>query len=185
MLRKLLVGIAALCISGAAAAQDTSVYFGVNGGLTNWNVDWNAANEDTSGTGYRIYAGFDFHRWFGVEAYYLDLGKTTAVTVAGAAELKAHSYGLAGVYNLKFGANQASRMIVRLGLGETEARGNVASGNFNGTKSGLRPLIGIGVGHHVAKNVMLRADLDLTSIRTADDQQGGVQLLSLGVTFRF
>jgi outer membrane protein with beta-barrel domain len=172
---------AALVLWLACAAAQAQVYVGANGGLSHWNVDWNAGNEDRQGVGYRFYAGFDFHRAFGAEVFYLDLGKTTA----GPAELKAHGWGLAGVYNLKFGANQASRMIVRLGLSSNKATGNAASGSFAGSKDALRPLIGIGIGQDVAKNVMLRADLDLTSVRTRDGQTGGVQMLSAGVTFRF
>ena len=172
---------AALVLWLACAAAQAQVYVGANGGLTHWNVDWNATNEDRQGFGYRIYAGFDFHRAFGAEVFYLNLGKTTA----GAGELKGYGYGLAGVYNLKFGANRASRMIVRLGLTSNKVTGNAASGNFAGTKDSLRPLLGIGIGQDVAKNVMLRADLDLTSVRTADSQLGGVQMLSAGVTFRF
>ncbi|MGH8518452.1 MAG: outer membrane beta-barrel protein [Panacagrimonas sp.] len=184
MHKTLLIGIAAaaaLSLAGAAAAQEKTAYVGANAGMTKWNVDWNRTNEDTSGTGYRVYAGYNFHRWFGAEVFYWDLGKTTASP----AELKGSGYGVAGVYNLRFGRDQAARFMARAGLASNKATGNTASRNFAGTKSSVNAAIGVGMGYDVAKNVMLRADLDLTSIEAADGQAGGVQMLSAGVTFRF
>jgi hypothetical protein len=172
---------AAIGLAGAAAAQEKTAYVGINAGVTNWNVDWNRSNEETSGTGYKVYAGYNFHRWFGAEVFYWDLGKTTADP----AELKASGYGLAGVYNLRFGRDQAWRFMARAGFASNKATGNSASRNFAGTKSSANAALGVGMGYDVAKSVMLRADLDFTSIQAADNQSGGVQMLSGGVTFRF
>jgi OOP family OmpA-OmpF porin len=173
---------AALFALHVGAAQAQSVYLGVNGGVSGWNVDWAAGpgNEDKTGSGYRIYGGYNFNDDIGVEAFAIDLGKTSK----GIAEVKAKGYGVAGAYNLHFGSRKEWVMIARVGVVSIEAEG-MNTTNANGKKTAAQLLGGIGIGYSPNKNFMLRADLDGTAAETTDGQRAGVSLLSLGVTISF
>src|SRR4051812_36937211 len=94
-----LLGVAALAlISAAAQAQDTTGWYaGGNVGRTRATIDdaritsglagqglaTTGIDDRESDTGYRIFGGYQFNRYFGLELGYFDLGKFgyTASTV--------------------------------------------------------------------------------------------------------
>lgn len=171
-----------LLASGTGLAQAQSVYLGINAGISNWNVDWiGFSSSDKSDSGSRFYVGYNFTDEWGAELYYINLGKTTATP---AAEVKGAGFGLAGVYNLRFGSDKEWDMIARIGLASMKAEGKGPC-TCAGDKTSAQALVGIGIGYEVTKNIMLRADLDITAVKTADDQNSGVSLLSGGITFKF
>jgi OOP family OmpA-OmpF porin len=178
MLHVLLTVVLAI---GASAVRAQSVYVGANGGVSNWNVDWvGSSSSDKSGSGYRVYGGYNFNDQFGAEVFYLDLGKTSGDP---GSEIKGSGYGAAGVFNLHFGSSNDWVFIARLGLASIESTATGTSAD--GKKTSAQVLAGAGIGYAVTKNLILRADLDATAVKTTDGQSGGVALISGGITLQF
>ena len=111
----------ALIASPSAMAQDSGWYLGANVGKTKAKIDDDriitgvipsgftvtAINDDDSGTGFKLFGGYQFNRYFSLEGGYFDLGKvgyqaTTLPAGTLNGEMKVNGLNLDLVLNLPF-----------------------------------------------------------------------------------
>jgi len=173
------IAIAGLAATAPVLAQDTGFYVGAGLGWVDWSIDNSTAlaipgltsfSSDNSSTGWKIYGGYQFHRNFGVEAGYVDLGSigvrgTATVggvntTFAGDADVTAWTLALTGTLPM----NQQFDLTGKLGFYNWDAGGGVAgaapgiSAGLGASDTGTDFLGGLGVRYNINKNVGIGAE---------------------------
>ena len=106
-----------------AQAQDSGVYLGVGVGqstLRNWcDPSLTLRSCEDQDVGWKLLAGYQFNRYFGVEASYVDWGETTVSISSGGqivdGSAKQQGYGIAAVGTLPLGRSQFS-LFGKIGL---------------------------------------------------------------------
>jgi OOP family OmpA-OmpF porin len=183
---------AALALPTAALAEGPYVFVGA--GKTKTDVQHSAVypgftgSIDDSDTGWKLGAGYRFHRNVAVELSYADLGEAKgsgtvgAQSLTGTVEASAIAISAVGILPI----NDAVSLTGRLGMAswDSEAKGTLGSTAVSDKDSGTDPVFGIGARYSFSKNVAARVEWD----RYADiDDEGpsDVDLLSVGVVFQF
>jgi OOP family OmpA-OmpF porin len=197
---------AAFAFSGAAFGQG---YIGGSIGQSDFKLDCAGLDTcDTKDTGYKLFGGYMFMPYFGVEAAYVDFGKATATvsnvpviiagermtrlatptTLSGSASLKASGFGLWAVGNYPIG-NGA--LFAKLGLASIENKLDVTgtSGGFAASGSDKTTVTdiayGLGGAYHFTKNLGVRVEWERFQGKIPGDEKFDLDLMSLGVFYRF
>jgi len=166
---------AAAGISPLAVAQDSGWYIGAMAGQSNFK-DCNSSNCDDSDTALGIFGGYQFHKNFGAELGYTDLGETSA---PGFVDAEAKGFELVGV--LSFPITERFSLYGKLGF----FRWDVDSGPLS--ESGTDPTAALGVQWNFTKQLGFRAQYqvykdigDSATTGTTD-----VDVIGVGVVFKF
>jgi OOP family OmpA-OmpF porin len=172
--RILLVVLSGMFLATPALAQQRGGYVGagiVSASTDNASdfattVNGPAGSGDKTATGLKVYGGYMFSPYVGVEAGYYDLG--TYDVKFGATktdEFKTTAFAVSAVGSWPLGT--AFNLNGKLGLAFTSVDYTcvVACGGpfVNTSKSDVSPLLGIGVGWKATRNFSLRADLEYFS----------------------
>ena len=194
--------VAGLALGGSALAQsqDSGFYIGTGVGYANYDLETPAVtglrtfSSDSSGTGWKIFAGYQITRNWGVEAGYVDFGSigfngTAAVgavtgTFTGSVDVSAWTLALTGTMPMnqdwdltgKLGAynwrtNNASGTVSVPGVGTAA----ITAANDNGTDV----LVGIGVRYNINKNLGIHADWEYFG---GNDT---INFFSIGLRYKF
>lgn len=134
-------------------------------------------SEDFEGTsfGWKIFGGYRFSRYLGVDLGYYDLG-TPDDTIGGIdAEIELTGWNLSAVGVLPLGRFE---LFGRLGLFSWDGEAKV--GSAKASDSGTDGSGGIGGSWAVTKKIRIRGELEGFAIEDA-----GASLLSFGVDYRF
>ena len=147
---------------------------------------------DDHDTAYKAYVGWQFHKNFGIELGYADLGKfdvnstiTAPVASTVNADASVDGFALSVVGTLPVTDNFS--VIGRLGayFWNVDGAGVVNVGatavNLNLDDSGTSALYGIGAQYDFTKNLGARAEYEVYSDVSGDD----IDFLSAGIVFRF
>ncbi len=207
------LGLVALSViaSPFAVAADPGGYVGFNVGQSRAKIDDEriirnlmgggfpglvSIVDDDRDTGYKLYGGYQFNKNFAVEGGYFDLGKfgfvaTTAApnagTLSGNIKLKGVNLDLVGILPIteKFSA------LGRVGVNYAEAKdhfsgtGAVVVTNPNPTKKDTNYKFGLGLQYDFTQSLGMRAEVERYRINDAVGNKGDVDLVSLGLVFRF
>jgi hypothetical protein len=169
---------------------DRFVFVGASGGRSDIAEEL-ARNLITSGsvdgeaTGFKLFAGYHFHRNFAAEIAYVDLGEAkyegqfAGMPVSGG-KLAVTGINLAAIGRMPLGTRFALFAKVGLFLWEIEATDTTPAGAFSAKADGSGASFGIGASWDIGRNVALRAEAE--SFRV---DEGNTTLLSLGVAFSF
>ncbi len=160
--------------------SESNWYVGINIGQMSIDDDAEGLEIDDSATAYRVYGGFDFNRFFGVEIQYIDFGEVSGNAVINnttiSATADANGFGVAGVAHIPLG--EQFNLTGRLGYlawdADTQAVG------LSGGNSDRDIFIGVG-GEWVASDQWVLG-LDLERYKLDDVH---VNVWSLGARFRF
>lgn len=170
----------ALAHSSAAVAEEGFFVGGAFGnGYLDESIDGNRINSDSSA--YRIYGGYGFTKYLGVEIGYLDLGTfRETIDVGGTGvpvSASASGFTLAAIGTLPL--SERFSVIGRLGYyfhdGESSAAGVVED-----SPSDESPFVGIGLGFDISEVLEINLAYDLIKTDDADPT-----LVTLGLTLRF
>lgn len=202
-----LASVAAVA-STCALADDTGWYGGANIGRSNATIDnaritsglagaglrtTSIANRDRD-TAYKIYGGYQFNKYIGLEGGYFDLGKFgfTANTLPlgtlnGNIRLRGFNGDAVGTLPLseKFSA------LGRIGFNNAQARdsftgtGAVNVTNPNPSKRDTNYKLGVGVQYAFNDALAMRAEIERYRINDAIGNRGDVDVFSVGLTYRF
>lgn len=204
------LGLAALAAfaSPYAVADEPGWYGGVTVGQSSANIDngnitrnllgsgfatSSISNDDTD-TGYKLFAGYKFNRNFALEGGYFDLGRfsytaTTvpAGTLKGNIKLKGVNLDAVGILpiNDKFSA------FGRVGVNYAKAKdsfsgtGAVTVLNANPSKSQANYKFGAGLQYDFTSALGMRFEAERYRINDAVGSKGDVDLLSVGLVYRF
>jgi OmpA-OmpF porin, OOP family len=204
------LGLAALALiaSHYAVADDSGWYGGLNIGQSRVKIDdakltssllgsgfaTTSISNSESDTGYKLFGGYKFNKNFALEGGYFDLGDfgftaTTvpAGTLGGKIRLKGLNLDAVGILPIsgKFSA------FGRAGLNFAEAKdsfsgtGLVTVLNPNPSKRDTNYKLGLGLQYDFNESVGMRAEAERYRINDAVGSKGDVDLLSVGLVYRF
>lgn len=194
-MKRLIIGtaIAAACLFASGAFAQG--YVGASIGQSDFDVDCTGLDTcDTKDTGYKLFGGYMFMPYFGVEAAYVDFGKTTGsgtlligkgstLTVTGS--LKASGFGLWAVGNYPIGDGS---VFAKLGLASIENKLEATGGAFGSgsDKTTVTDIAyGIGGAYNFTKNLGVRIEWERYQGKIPGDEKFDLDLLSAGIYYRF
>jgi OOP family OmpA-OmpF porin len=180
--KNVLAFLAAFAVSVPAYAADTGGYLVGMVGTTKFkDIDVGpGASLDTSSTGFKLGGGYAFHRNFGVEAAYVDLGKATVSGGGQSGEAKASGIAVVAVGMLPLGQNFS--LLGRLGFINATVKADPDK------STDLKTTYGIGVSYSFTPKFAVRADYDVYQKLGDNDKLGfetTVDMLSVGVVYKF
>ncbi|WP_425259773.1 outer membrane protein [Rubrivivax sp. RP6-9] len=182
-----LAAIAAASLHGAASAA--ALYAGAAIGQSDYRIDTTGASSaDTTDTAGKVYLGTTITRHLGVEAAVFDLGRTTgSIFVPGAGTVNASAQvrglGISGVFSAPVGPVS---LFAKAGIAyvRASAEANVSTG-LPGSESSWQPTVGLGVSYPLAGQLAVRGEWERVRARFPGDGEDHVDLLSVGLSYRF
>jgi OOP family OmpA-OmpF porin len=108
---------------------------------------------DSTGFGWKLFGGYRFNQYFGLEGSYTDLGNTS-----GGLRYAAHSWNVAAVGRVPFGTG--FYLQGKLGAAFTRAQSTPAGQTVGSTHYKTNPLIGGGVGYDFANGVGVLGEIE-------------------------
>jgi OmpA-OmpF porin, OOP family len=192
-----LVGAAIAASSPAALAQapgDAGWYVGASLGQTEVNLDCAGTTAcDDKDSSWKIFAGYQFNRNFALEFGYTDLGEVTASTPAigfippASVAIESTVWELVAVGMLPLA--ERFSLYGKLGLyrADTDIEVNFVSlGSVTDSDSNTDLTFGIGVRFDITPRLGVRLEWQrYSSVSAADFDEGDVDVMSLGVAWRF
>ena len=202
-----MAGLAALSGTGAWA-QDAGWYGGaslgrsaatiddarINSSLLNSGFSAAAITDDDRSTGFKAFGGYQINQNFAVEGGYFDLGQFgyTAATVPagtlnGNIKLRGLNLDLIGIVPL----TDKFSVFGRAGLNHAQARdsfsgtGAVRVTNPNPRKNATHLKLGLGLQYALSESLAVRAEAERYRINDAVGNRGHVDLVSVGLIYRF
>ena len=204
------VVLIALTVIGSriATAQDSGWYGGANVGQSHATIDdgrirgglqasgfaTSSLNNGERDLGYKIFGGYQFNRYFALEAGYFDLGKFSfhATTVPAG--------NLDGSLKLKGGNLDAVGLLPITGnfsvFGRVGATYANTSDSFSGSgavraldpgpsKRGFNYKLGVGLQYQITQALAMRGEVERYRINDAVGNEGDIDLVSVGLLYRF
>jgi OmpA-OmpF porin, OOP family len=204
-----LASLGCLATTASVAQQDMSAsypYVGVSVGRAKANVDepniaaavtgpgvtHSITSSDERRTGYKVFGGYQMNRYFGVEAGYFNLGKSTfqsttvpAGTLNG--QLRAEGFNLDLVGTAPLSENFS--LIGRIGAQNAKTRGTFAGtgaalvANPTPSRRETNYKAGVGMQYALTSSMLVRAEVERYRINDAVGEKAGVNLFSLSLVF--
>lgn len=200
----------ALLATPLAMAEDytTSWYGGINAGRTRADIDdvrikanlaaggygTTAFSESERSTGFKLYGGYQFNRNFALEGGYFDLGRFNyhantipAGTLDGRIRLRGLNLDAVGILPL----GDRFTVFGRVGAAYAQARDNfsgtgaVSVVNPNPRKNDTNLKVGLGMGYMLSDALQLRLEAERYRINDAVGNRGDVDMVSVGLVYRF
>lgn len=199
----------AVMSSPLVMADDAFWYGGLNVGQSKAKIDdaritsqllssslvTTSITDDSSNLAYKLFGGYQYNERFAVEFGYFDLGQFgyTATTVpdgtlTGKIKVKGVNFDLVGLlpFTNKFSA------FGRIGLQYAQAKDQFSStgavaapANPSPSKSAANYKLGAGLQYDLSESVGLRLDAERYRIDDAIGNKGDINMLSLGLIYRF
>jgi len=151
------------------------------------------ARDDRS-TAYRLFGGYQFNRYFGMEAGFFDLGKfgflantTPDGTIKG--DYKVIGGNLDVLGTLPF--TDRFSMFGRVGANWARTRdrfsttGAATLSNPQPSARGTNPKVGVGLQYALTPSLLLRGEAERYRVKDATGQRGDVNVLSVGLVMPF
>ncbi len=209
------LGLVALAVLGTlssswAIAQDetTGPYIGGNVGRTRADFDNGSINRtlagqgltvqsttsDNSGTGYKLFGGYQLNRNFAVEGGYFDLGKSSYTfntapvgTFNGETRVRGLNLDLVGMLPVSdrfsvFGRIGAAYAQSRASFNST---GNVPVNTSNPRRNDTNVKVGLGMQYAITEALAVRAELERYRINDPVRNRGHIDMASVGLVYRF
>jgi len=167
----------------AASARAEGLYVGGNVGGSDYRGDAiGGLSTDRSGTGYKLYGGYSFNPYFGLETGYADLGHFNG----DGGRLRARGLFLdaVGSYPLGYNFSALGRIGMFTGRLSQDLNANADGGPSDDHGSGTSYKLGAGLQYDLSKSVALRGEWERYRF-DALDTKPGVNLFSVGVNYRF
>jgi OmpA-OmpF porin, OOP family len=168
------LALGATLLAGAiGAAQAEGIYVGGGVGVPDYHSSINGVTGGGSGTGVKLYGGYQFNPNFAVELGGYELGHIDNST--GKANVRGAYLDAVGFYPL----NDRFSLLGSAGV----AQGRWDTTNGDDTSSALK--LGAGVQYQLTPAVGVRAQYERYMYTNAFDQKPGVGETTVGVNFKF
>jgi OmpA-OmpF porin, OOP family len=179
------ITLASLHVTASAA----DIHVGASIGRSDYRIDTTGASSaDTKDTAGKIFVGATITPLLGVEAALFDLGRTRGtVAVPGVgtvnASARVRGIGVSGVISAPVGPVS---LFAKAGLAHVRARAETSvSTGLPGSESAWQPTLGFGVAYPVAGQFAVRGEWERVRTRFPGGEKDNVDLLSVGVSYRF
>lgn len=202
-MRWLVLPVALCAVSPAAFAMDPSLRgFYIGGAIGNATVefedDWTGDTFDADDTGYKIIVGYRIIDWVAVEVNYSDYGAPVDRFLGTDVEMSFNGTSISALGMLPLGKFD---LFGRLGISRLE--GDLKVVGFRGSFSNeeTEPMLGIGAQFRPTQNLAIRLEVEGVLLDASndddddddfwnddfdnDDDGDWVDMLSLGVTYKF
>jgi OOP family OmpA-OmpF porin len=202
-----ITGLAILSVGGPSCAREGDYYFGgvslgqarakidaehvtgdlLNGGLTNADI-----TRDETSTAYKLFVGYQFDRYLGLEIGYFDLGSfgfdaNTASSGSLSAKGRLHGVNFDLVGTLPLGERFST--FGRVGAQYADTRDSFSSVsnslNPNTSKRGFNYKFGGGLQYELTRQITLRGEAERYRINDLVGGHGDVTVVSVGLVFPF
>lgn len=189
---RLFLFVALLLPVAAAQAQDSGFYLGASVGqstLRNWcDPSLTLSSCEDKDVGWKLLAGYQFNRYFGVEASYIDWGETTVSISSGGqfvdGSAKQQGYGIAAVGTLPLGQSPFS-LFGKIGLMfVSQETARIRPNPSTVERDETETQYGVGAKYRFAQDLAVRAEMERTDKRQGE-QTIRAQLISIGLEYRF
>ena len=168
------LALGATLLAGAiGAAQAEGIYVGGGVGVPDYHSSINGVEGGGSGTGVKLYGGYQFNPNFAVELGGYELGHIDNAT--GKANVRGAYLDAVGFYPL----NERFSLLGSAGV----AQGRWDTTNGDDTSSALK--LGAGVQYQLTPAVGVRAQYERYMYTNAFDQKPGVGETTVGLNFKF
>lgn len=174
-------------LHGAASAAD--IHVGASIGRSDYRIDTTGATSaDTKDTAGKIFAGATITPNLGVEAALFDLGRTSgSVVVPGVgtvnASARVRGIGVSGVLSAPVGPVS---LFAKAGIASVRARAETSvNTGLPGSESSWQPTLGFGVSFPIASQFAVRGEWERVRTRFPGGEKDNVDMLSVGVSYRF
>jgi OOP family OmpA-OmpF porin len=183
------IGAALVAASAFSTAAMAEGYVGGAIGQSNANYDCaGTLTCDNTDTAFKVYGGYMFMPYLGVEGAYFDLGKAKASffdpgfgNVAG--EIKANGFALyaVGAYPI-----QDFLLFGKVGAASTKVKVTAAAAGLSASDSETNTDIvwGLGAGYNIGKNFGVRLEWERFRAKF-QGEKSDIDMYSLGAHFRF
>ncbi len=184
------------------AAQAEGAYVGFNAGRTQQKlkIDQDIDNDHFSlkgsATGYKLYGGYEFNQYFGVQGGYIDMGKAknpytyNVNFFQGNMSSKVQSLYIAATAS--FPLNNQFSLFGKLGIASNQVKitdswnGAGGSGSVSESQTRTAPLIGIGAAYKFNKNMAVVVEYeDFGKVGKWEDTQLKANMFSVGLRYHF
>ncbi len=198
----------ALITSAFAAADDSGWYVGANIGLSRANIDderitsgllqggftTTSIADDDHGTGYKLFGGYQFNKYFALEGGYFDLGKfgfTVSTAPAGTltGKIKLNGVNLDAVGRVPI--TEKFSAFGRLGVNYADAKDSFTRTGLvnvldpNRSKHAANYKFGLGLQYDFTASLGMRTEVERYRVNDAIGNKGDLDLLSIGLVYRF
>lgn len=200
--------VLAAAASQFATAKDSGWYVGGNVGqsygaidrteitssLLNSGFTTTAFDDDERDTGYKLFGGYQFNRYFAIEGGYFDLGEFgfTATTLPtgtldGQIEIEGLNLDLVGLIPVTDRFSVFGRVGAQYAEAEDRFRGtgSVNVMNPDPDESDTNYKAGLGLQYAMTRSVDVRLEVERYRIDDAVGNRGDIDLVSLGLVYRF
>ena len=204
-----MLGIVALALIAGpfAMAQDSGWYLGANVGKSKAKIDdariintlspglsITTIHDNNSDTGFKVFGGYSFNKYFALEGGYFNLGKfgydaTTIPAGTLNGEIKVNGFNLDAVLSLpitekfsvfgRVGVDRAKADVTFVGTGFAVVK------NPNPSEQSTNLKYGAGLQYDFTRSFGMRAEVERYRINDAIGNKGDIDLASIGVLFRF
>ncbi|WP_158610216.1 outer membrane beta-barrel protein [Herminiimonas sp. KBW02] len=197
-IKQLGVAVIGAALMAPLLAQAEGAYVGFNAGRANQKL--NVSSDDgrdvlkENSTGYKLYGGYEFNRYFGVQGGYIDLGKGNVTyvddDVQGNLRSKVRSFYIAATASLPI--NDQFAVFAKLGVSrnrvkvvDTYTDAGVA-GHISESETRTTPLIGIGAAYNFSRDLAAVVEYeDFGKVAKDDGINLKANLFSVGLRYKF
>jgi OOP family OmpA-OmpF porin len=183
-----LAAITTACLHGAASGA-ADLYAGAAIGRSDYRIDTTgAASADTKDTAGKVFFGATITPHLGVEAALFDFGRTSGSVVVPDvgtvnASARVRGIGVSGVLSAPVGPVS---LFAKAGITNMRARAEArVDTGLAGSESSWQPTLGVGVSYPIASQLAVRGEWERVRTRFPGGEEDNVDLLSVGVSYRF
>ena len=169
---KALLG-AGLLAGALGAAQAEGLYIGGNLSQPDYRATINGIDGGTGDTGYKLYGGYDFNRYFAVEGGYFDLGKGSNAV----GHINGRGFYVDGVGTFPVWGNFS--LLGSAGIEQAKFKTSLGDDSSSGYK------LGAGVQYDFSKQVAMRVQYERYRFGDVFDNKLGVGSTSVGLKYGF
>lgn len=193
MIKQLGVVVIGAALMTPFMAQAEGAYVGFNAGRSNQKVNlYNEGTYKDSATAYKLYGGYEFNRYFGVEGGYVNMGKTkfpfiSSIGTPGISDVKTNAFYVAATGIVPI--NEQFSVFGKLGMSRNSTKirdvvASVVTSDYKQTRT--TPLIGIGAAYQFSKNLAAVVEYENYG-KVVKDVGGNVKtnLFSVGLRYKF
>jgi len=159
-------------------SQAGSFYVGASVGDTSVKVDDSSGNFDASATSFKVFAGWNFMKFLGVEGSYLDFGSPK--DTVGGTDVKIEPTGWDAFIVGKLPLGKRFDIFGKLGMVFWDTKTKV-EGAGSDSDSGNDTVWGLGATWHIGDHLGIRGEYEVFDIQNTDD----VTMWSVGAQWQF